>query len=89
MPRAAREGLARYIAELDLDPTCTSYLWDGAPGAWDGIDAWNLEAGPDTTAVAFPTLISGLQPCPTILPRTWRDRRPNRQRFGTPVRLDR
>lgn len=35
-----REGLARYLATLDLDLICTSYLWDGAPGAWDGIDAW-------------------------------------------------
>jgi hypothetical protein len=59
-----REGLARYIAELDLDLICTSYLWDGAPGAWDGIDAWDLEAGPDTTVVAFPMLVRGLQQLP-------------------------
>ncbi|WP_433789627.1 SbcC/MukB-like Walker B domain-containing protein [Actinoplanes sp. CA-252034] len=59
-----REGLARYIADLDLDLICTSYLWDGAPGAWDGIDAWDLEAGPDTTVVAFPMLIRGLTPLP-------------------------
>ena len=59
-----REGLARYIAELDLDLICTSYLWDGAPGAWDGIDAWDLEAGPDTTVVAFPMLVRGLGALP-------------------------
>ncbi|MCP2328435.1 hypothetical protein HDA40_006942 [Hamadaea flava] len=59
-----REGLARYLAELDLDLICTSYLWDGAPGAWDGIDAWDLEAGPDTTVVAFPMLVRGLSPLP-------------------------
>ncbi|MER5914999.1 SbcC/MukB-like Walker B domain-containing protein [Streptomyces sp. NPDC001982] len=52
-----REGLARYLAELDLDILCTSYLWDGAPGAWDGIDAHDLEAGADGTVVAFPMLI--------------------------------
>jgi len=59
-----REGLARYIAELDLDLVCTSYLWDGAPGAWDGIDAHDLEAAPDGTVVAFPMLIRGLEPLP-------------------------
>lgn len=59
-----REGLARYIAELDLDLVCTSYLWDGSPGAWDGIDAHDLEAGPDGTVVAFPMLIRGLLPLP-------------------------
>ncbi|HEX8345032.1 MAG TPA: SbcC/MukB-like Walker B domain-containing protein [Actinoplanes sp.] len=59
-----REGLARYIAELDLDLICTSYLWDGAPGAWDGIDAWDLEAGPDATVVAFPMLVRGINPLP-------------------------
>ena len=59
-----REGLARYIAELDLDLVCTSYLWDGAPGAWDGIDAWDLEAGPDGTVVAFPMLVRGNEPIP-------------------------
>lgn len=63
-----REGLARYIAELDLDLICTSYLWDGCPGAWDGIDAHDLEAGPDSTVVAFPMLIRGLRPLPEELP---------------------
>jgi Putative exonuclease SbcCD, C subunit len=63
-----REGLARYIAELDLDLICTSYLWDGAPGAWDGVDAWDLEAGPDTTVVAFPMLVRGLHPLPGDAP---------------------
>ncbi|MGW4757564.1 SbcC/MukB-like Walker B domain-containing protein [Streptomyces chartreusis] len=59
-----REGLARYLAELDLDILCTSYLWDGAPGAWDGIDAHDLEAGVDGTVVAFPMLIRAGQALP-------------------------
>jgi len=59
-----REGLARYLADLDLDLVCTSYLWDGAPGAWDGVDAHDLEAGPDGTVVAFPMLIRGLLDLP-------------------------
>ncbi|MFJ6730540.1 SbcC/MukB-like Walker B domain-containing protein [Streptomyces sp. NPDC091281] len=59
-----REGLARYLAELDLDILCTSYLWDGAPGAWDGIDAHDLEAGTDGTVVAFPMLIRTAQALP-------------------------
>lgn len=59
-----REGLARYLATLDLDLICTSYLWDGAPGAWDGIDAWDLEAAPDTTVVGFPMLVRGIVPLP-------------------------
>jgi hypothetical protein len=61
-----REGLARYIAQLDLDLICTSYLWDGCPGAWDGIDAHDLEAGPDGTVVAFPMLIRGLSSIPEV-----------------------
>lgn len=61
-----REGLARYIAALDLDLICTSYLWDGSPGAWDGIDAYDLEAGPDGTVVGFPMLVRGLSPIPEI-----------------------
>ena len=59
-----REGLARYIAELDLDLVCTSYLWEGSPGAWDGIDAHDLESAPDGTVVAFPMLVRGLLPLP-------------------------
>ena len=59
-----REGLARYIAELDLDLICTSFMWDGCPGAWDGIDAYDLEAGPDETVVAFPMLVRGSSPIP-------------------------
>ncbi len=59
-----REGLARYLAHLDLDVVCTSYLWDGAPGAWDGVDAWDLEAGLDGTVVGFPMLVRGLDPLP-------------------------
>lgn len=58
-----REGLARFIAELDLDLIATSYLWDGAPGAWDGIDAWDLEAAAGAV-VAFPMLVRGELPLP-------------------------
>lgn len=61
-----REGLARYLAQLDLDLICTSHLWDGCPGAWDGIDAYDLEAGPDGTVVAFPMLVRGLFPIPEL-----------------------
>ncbi|WP_243847300.1 SbcC/MukB-like Walker B domain-containing protein [Microbacterium ulmi] len=59
-----REGLARYIAQLDLDLIATSYLWDGSPGAWDGIDAHDLEAGSDGLVVAFPMLVRGLLELP-------------------------
>jgi hypothetical protein len=59
-----KEGLARYIAQLDLDLICTSPLWDGCPGAWDGIDAHDLEKGPDGTVVGFPMLVRGLLPLP-------------------------
>lgn len=58
-----REGLARYLAELDLDVICTSYLWDGAPGAWDGVDAYDLEAYGDVV-VAFRILVRGLESLP-------------------------
>jgi energy-coupling factor transporter ATP-binding protein EcfA2 len=59
-----RDGLARYIAQLDLDLVCTSHQWDGCPGAWDGIDAHELEAGPDQTVVAFPMIVRGSGPLP-------------------------
>jgi energy-coupling factor transporter ATP-binding protein EcfA2 len=62
-----RESLARYIADLDLDLICTSYVWDGCPGAWDGIDAHDLEAGPDGTVVAFPMLVRGANPIPEVM----------------------
>jgi hypothetical protein len=62
-----REGLARYIAELDLDLVCTSHLWDGCPGAWDGIDAHDLEAGSDGTVVAFPMLVRGRSSIPEVV----------------------
>lgn len=44
-----REGLARYIASLDLDLVCTSHSWDGAPGAWDGTDIYDLAPLPGDT----------------------------------------
>jgi len=57
---SGREGLAKYLAELELDLICTSYLWDGCPGAWDGIDAHDLEAGDaNGTVVSFPMHIRG------------------------------
>lgn len=59
-----REGLARYIAALDLDLIATSHHWDGAPGAWDGIDAHDLEAAPDGTVVAFPMRVRAALPLP-------------------------
>ncbi len=58
-----REGLARYLAELDLDVICTSYLWDGAPGAWDGVEAYDLEAS-DDVVVGLPMLVRGLEDLP-------------------------
>lgn len=70
-----REGLARYMAALDLDLLCTSYLWDGAPGAWDGVDAYDLESGSDGTVVALPMLIRGLQPLPGDADATDREAR--------------
>ena len=59
-----REGLARFIAELDLDLICTSYLWDGSPGAWDGADLQDLEAAPDGVVIGFPMFIRGAEPLP-------------------------
>lgn len=44
-----RQGLARYTSSLDLDLVCTSHSWDGAPGAWDGIDIFDLEPLPSGT----------------------------------------
>jgi hypothetical protein len=58
------EGLARYIAQLDLDLIATSHEWDGAPGAWDGVDAHDLEGASNGTVVAFPMMVRGL----TLLP---------------------
>jgi DNA polymerase III delta prime subunit len=59
-----RQGLARYLADLDLDVIATSHLWDGSPGAWDGIDAYDLEAGSDQTVVAFPMAVRGVTDVP-------------------------
>ena len=57
---AGKEGLARYIAQLGLDLIATSHGWDGAPGAWDGIDAYDLEVGSDGTVVEFPMAIRSI-----------------------------
>jgi hypothetical protein len=56
-------GTWSFIAELDLDLVCTSYAWDGCPGAWDGIDAHDLEAA-DGMVVSFPMLVRGLAAIP-------------------------
>ncbi|MFJ4585145.1 SbcC/MukB-like Walker B domain-containing protein [Streptomyces echinatus] len=52
-----RDGIAAYIASLDLDLMSTSHNWDGSPGAWDGIDIFELEKGPDDTVIAFPVRV--------------------------------
>lgn len=49
-----RDGIAAYTASLGLDLMCTSHHWDGSPGAWDGIDIYDLEKTPDGTVVAEP-----------------------------------
>jgi hypothetical protein len=49
-----RDGIAAYTASLDLDLMCTSHHWDGSPGAWDGIDIYDLEKTPDGTVIAEP-----------------------------------
>ncbi|MFF3276047.1 SbcC/MukB-like Walker B domain-containing protein [Streptomyces chrestomyceticus] len=49
-----RDGIAAYLASLDLDLMSTSHNWDGSPGAWDGIDIFELEEGPDDTVISFP-----------------------------------
>ncbi|MBT2526981.1 hypothetical protein J7E91_16495 [Streptomyces sp. ISL-99] len=49
-----RDGIAAYIASLDLDLMSTSHNWDGSPGAWDGIDIFELEPAPENTVIAFP-----------------------------------
>ncbi|MCU1492319.1 MAG: hypothetical protein JWO62_83 [Acidimicrobiaceae bacterium] len=61
---AGREGLARYLAALDLDLVATSHEWDGAPGAWDGIDAQDLESATDGTVIAFHMPIRSREPLP-------------------------
>lgn len=52
-----RDGIAAYLASLDLDLMSTSHNWDGSPGAWDGIDIFELEKGPDDTVIAFPVRV--------------------------------
>ncbi|GCD19278.1 hypothetical protein CTKZ_08400 [Cellulomonas algicola] len=56
-----RGGLARYIAELDLDLVCTSFGWDGAPGATDGVDAWDLERASDGTVIETRSVLRGTE----------------------------
>ncbi|MER6334481.1 SbcC/MukB-like Walker B domain-containing protein [Streptomyces sp. NPDC001034] len=56
-----RDGIAAYLASLDLDLMSTSHNWDGSPGAWDGIDIFELEKGPDDTVIAFPVRVYSLQ----------------------------
>jgi hypothetical protein len=54
-----RDGIAAYLASLDLDLMSTSHNWDGSPGAWDGIDIFELEEGPQDTVIAFPLRVYG------------------------------
>ncbi|MCX4581187.1 hypothetical protein OHB41_50470 [Streptomyces sp. NBC_01571] len=49
-----RDGIAAYLESLDLDLMSTSHNWDGSPGAWDGIDIFELEKAPNDTVIAFP-----------------------------------
>ncbi|MFI2636609.1 hypothetical protein ACH5A2_40610 [Streptomyces collinus] len=32
----------------------TSHHWDGSPGAWDGIDIYDLDKAPDGIVIASP-----------------------------------
>lgn len=50
-------GIAAYLATLDLDLMSTSHNWDGSPGAWDGIDIFELEKAPEDTVIAFPVRV--------------------------------
>ncbi|WP_331753528.1 hypothetical protein OIA45_40520 (plasmid) [Streptomyces chartreusis] len=52
-----RDGIAAYLAALDLDLMSTSHNWDGSPGAWDGIDIFELEKAPEDTVIAFPVRV--------------------------------
>ncbi|MFJ3214183.1 ATP-binding protein [Streptomyces flaveolus] len=52
-----RDGIAAYLASLDLDLMSTSHNWDGSPGAWDGIDIFELEKAPQDTVIAFPVRV--------------------------------
>ncbi|MER5887802.1 SbcC/MukB-like Walker B domain-containing protein [Streptomyces sp. NPDC001941] len=52
-----RDGIAAFLASLDLDLMCTSHNWDGSPGAWDGIDIFELEKASQDTIVAFPVRV--------------------------------
>ncbi|MEU8645055.1 SbcC/MukB-like Walker B domain-containing protein [Streptomyces sp. NPDC048674] len=54
-----RDGIAAYLESLDLDLMSTSHNWDGSPGAWDGIDIFELEKAPNDTVVAFPVRAYG------------------------------
>ncbi|MFE5757507.1 SbcC/MukB-like Walker B domain-containing protein [Streptomyces massasporeus] len=49
-----RDGIAAYTASLDLDLMCTSHHWDGSPGAWDGIDIYDLEKSTNGIVIASP-----------------------------------
>ncbi|WP_330481494.1 SbcC/MukB-like Walker B domain-containing protein [Streptomyces sp. NBC_00724] len=48
-----RDGIAAYVESLDLDLICTSHHWDGSPGAWDGVDIYDLEKAADGAVIAF------------------------------------
>ncbi|MFE6631677.1 SbcC/MukB-like Walker B domain-containing protein [Streptomyces rochei] len=52
-----RDGIAAYLASLDLDLMSTSHNWDGSPGAWDGIDIFELEKAAQDAVVTFPVRV--------------------------------
>jgi hypothetical protein len=52
-----RDGIAAYLASLDLDLLATSHNWDGSPGAWDGIDIFELEKAAPDSVVTFPVRV--------------------------------
>ncbi|MEE1806772.1 SbcC/MukB-like Walker B domain-containing protein [Streptomyces sp. BE133] len=52
-----RDGIAAYTASLDLDLMCTSHHWDGAPGAWDGIDIHDLTKSSTGIVISEPQLL--------------------------------
>jgi hypothetical protein len=51
------------VSDVD-DSRSEEDMWDGAPGAWDGIDAWDFEAAEEGTVVAFPMQVRGLADLP-------------------------
>jgi hypothetical protein len=63
-----RDGIAAYLESLDLDLMSTSHNWDGSPGAWDGIDIFELEK-PAVDQVARPRAFSERPAAVTVTAR--------------------